>query len=280
MAESLLKSKLKRRKLSAEGKQLKIASSGTQNRSHSALFCSRESAQPRRCVSPAVAEWWSREQLTSVETLWALTLQSALPHQEEQQWQLVPQLPPCSSASRRPPRLAPDELRWCDLSEEVAPFPEPVPALLRTSSGPNPSSSSSSLEPALSAQTPPETAAPSDARAHQEEETTAPGRLLEGPQPFLPDRGRQPTSASCTAANSQGSAEDAAQSEEVVVKAGGPVGREVCRDGAAAGGRAGGGGGLQSCPMCLLEFPAGFSQMECDGHLAQCLSEVNVDVTW
>lgn len=26
--------------------------------------------------------------------------------------------------------------------------------------------------------------------------------------------------------------------------------------------------------------PARFTQMECDGHLAQCLSEVNVDVTW
>uniref|UniRef100_A0A3Q1FJE5 UBZ2-type domain-containing protein n=2 Tax=Acanthochromis polyacanthus TaxID=80966 RepID=A0A3Q1FJE5_9TELE len=39
-------------------------------------------------------------------------------------------------------------------------------------------------------------------------------------------------------------------------------------------------GRLQSCPMCLQQFPAGFTQMDCDGHLAQCLSEMNVDMTW
>ncbi|XP_017323085.1 uncharacterized protein si:ch73-70k4.1 isoform X2 [Ictalurus punctatus] len=37
---------------------------------------------------------------------------------------------------------------------------------------------------------------------------------------------------------------------------------------------------LECCPMCLTLFPAGFSQMECDAHLAQCLSEMNVDVVW
>ncbi|XP_072536847.1 uncharacterized protein [Salminus brasiliensis] len=37
---------------------------------------------------------------------------------------------------------------------------------------------------------------------------------------------------------------------------------------------------LECCPMCLMPFPAGFSQMDCDGHLAQCLSEMNVDVVW
>ncbi|KAL7884448.1 hypothetical protein AOLI_G00072180 [Acnodon oligacanthus] len=37
---------------------------------------------------------------------------------------------------------------------------------------------------------------------------------------------------------------------------------------------------LECCPMCLMLFPAGFSQMECDGHLAQCLSERNADIVW
>ncbi|KAL6459431.1 hypothetical protein MHYP_G00329030 [Metynnis hypsauchen] len=37
---------------------------------------------------------------------------------------------------------------------------------------------------------------------------------------------------------------------------------------------------LECCPMCLMPFPAGFSQMECDGHLAQCLAEMNADVVW
>uniref|UniRef100_A0A3P9MQJ5 UBZ2-type domain-containing protein n=1 Tax=Oryzias latipes TaxID=8090 RepID=A0A3P9MQJ5_ORYLA len=37
---------------------------------------------------------------------------------------------------------------------------------------------------------------------------------------------------------------------------------------------------LQSCPMCLQDFPSGSSQMDRDSHLAQCLSDMNVDVTW
>ncbi|KAI7798049.1 putative fibroin heavy chain [Triplophysa rosa] len=37
---------------------------------------------------------------------------------------------------------------------------------------------------------------------------------------------------------------------------------------------------LECCPMCLMAFPAGFSQMECDGHLAQCLSEMHEDIVW
>ncbi|KAM9786190.1 uncharacterized protein ACB057_014582 [Neosynchiropus ocellatus] len=36
----------------------------------------------------------------------------------------------------------------------------------------------------------------------------------------------------------------------------------------------------QSCPMCLLVFPPRFTQLDRDGHLAQCLSEMNVDMTW
>nr|XP_021327707.1 protein SPT2 homolog isoform X2 [Danio rerio] len=37
---------------------------------------------------------------------------------------------------------------------------------------------------------------------------------------------------------------------------------------------------LECCPMCLMPFPAGFTQMECDGHLAQCLSEMHDDIIW
>ncbi|XP_029290931.1 uncharacterized protein si:ch73-70k4.1 isoform X2 [Cottoperca gobio] len=45
-------------------------------------------------------------------------------------------------------------------------------------------------------------------------------------------------------------------------------------------GGAAGGAGLQSCPICLLVFHVGSTQMDCDGHLAQCLSEANMDMTW
>ncbi|KAJ8388098.1 hypothetical protein AAFF_G00147160 [Aldrovandia affinis] len=37
---------------------------------------------------------------------------------------------------------------------------------------------------------------------------------------------------------------------------------------------------MESCPMCLLPFPRGFTQMECDSHLATCLSEMSEDITW
>ncbi|XP_064153837.1 translation initiation factor IF-2 [Anguilla rostrata] len=37
---------------------------------------------------------------------------------------------------------------------------------------------------------------------------------------------------------------------------------------------------MENCPMCLLPFPSGFTQMECDSHLAKCLSEMNDDMTW
>ncbi|KAJ8264950.1 hypothetical protein COCON_G00140490 [Conger conger] len=37
---------------------------------------------------------------------------------------------------------------------------------------------------------------------------------------------------------------------------------------------------METCPMCLLPFPSGFTQMECDSHLAKCLSEMSEDITW
>ncbi|XP_051895354.1 uncharacterized protein si:ch73-70k4.1 [Pristis pectinata] len=41
-----------------------------------------------------------------------------------------------------------------------------------------------------------------------------------------------------------------------------------------------GGLDLESCPMCLVRFPAGFTQLEVDSHLAKCLSESTEDVMW
>ncbi|XP_048417547.1 uncharacterized protein si:ch73-70k4.1 [Stegostoma tigrinum] len=37
---------------------------------------------------------------------------------------------------------------------------------------------------------------------------------------------------------------------------------------------------LESCPMCLMQFPAGFTVLEVDSHLAKCLSESTEDVIW
>ncbi|XP_066428800.1 Fanconi anemia core complex-associated protein 20 [Eleutherodactylus coqui] len=37
---------------------------------------------------------------------------------------------------------------------------------------------------------------------------------------------------------------------------------------------------LDNCPICLMQFPKQFSQLDMDSHLAQCLSETTVDVVW
>ncbi|CAN2388227.1 hypothetical protein PRIEUP_LOCUS14953 [Pristimantis euphronides] len=37
---------------------------------------------------------------------------------------------------------------------------------------------------------------------------------------------------------------------------------------------------LENCPICLMQFPKQFSQLDIDSHLAQCLSETTVDVVW
>ncbi|XP_053307594.1 Fanconi anemia core complex-associated protein 20 [Spea bombifrons] len=39
-------------------------------------------------------------------------------------------------------------------------------------------------------------------------------------------------------------------------------------------------GSLESCPMCLTQFPKQLSQLDIDSHLAQCLAETAIDVTW
>ncbi|XP_068098874.1 Fanconi anemia core complex-associated protein 20 isoform X2 [Hyperolius riggenbachi] len=39
-------------------------------------------------------------------------------------------------------------------------------------------------------------------------------------------------------------------------------------------------GSLENCPICLMQFPKQFTQLDMDSHLAQCLSETTVDVVW
>ncbi|XP_015192674.2 uncharacterized protein si:ch73-70k4.1 [Lepisosteus oculatus] len=47
-----------------------------------------------------------------------------------------------------------------------------------------------------------------------------------------------------------------------------------------ADGNSDGGAAIESCPMCRTQFPAGFTQLDCDSHLAKCLSEMNEDIVW
>ncbi|XP_014268273.1 uncharacterized protein si:ch73-70k4.1 isoform X2 [Maylandia zebra] len=240
--------------------------------------------------------WWNRQQLLAVESLWAFTLQATLPCLEEQLWDQVPDLPHASAA--RPAGLWVEEQGWCDLSSEVSTFPEPSHLSLRPSQIPDPVGLSSSPEdPTAHTSTVPEPPVRGPCSHSMESSTHSPQTLSKTRRPSLHSWVEALPSPGFSSAG-----------KEEGRKATGPVSRklptywvkvsdrvplqneveakkeeEVQGCGKKDGGRGadgGAGGGLQSCPMCLQVFPAGFTQMDCDGHLAHCLSEMNVDMTW
>ncbi|XP_073326989.1 uncharacterized protein [Pagrus major] len=281
MAESHSKSKLKRKKHFVEDQQPAVCSRGPLDRTRTTMFPSDITAEPERSVVPA-AEWWRREQLPAVESCWALTLKSALLYLENQHCDLVPDLP-CPSTAR-PTALKLDDQRWCDLSEEVAPFPEPAPPPPRTASSPDPLGlCSSQHDPSVQtklAPDPPDRPMPSDTWQSLNSKTTSLQALTKRLQPShnsweaaAPSEEEEERKGKET--DKQVSLQKTGKNKEKAVGEEEEVQKSVRGDGEAARG-----GALQSCPMCLLPFPAGFSQMDCDGHLAQCLSEVNVDMTW
>ncbi|XP_078110029.1 uncharacterized protein LOC144520239 [Sander vitreus] len=276
MAETSSKSKLKRNKPSVKDVQPGMGSRGTPKRSHTTLFSSGSTAETGRSV------WWTSKQLPAVESLWALC---ALPCLENQHRDLVPDLPHPSTA--RPTALKSGEQRWCELSEDVAPFPEPSPPSPRTWSSPSPSPRELSVqtEPVLD---------PADrqlsSRSGQRPRPSLHGweGPAAGPSRAGGDeggRGRQTgpvdtdqAKVSDSRVPLQRKGED--REEEEGQREGEDEEEEEGQSSVGGDGGAAGGAGLQSCPMCLLDFPVGFTQMDCDGHLAQCLSEVNVDMTW
>ncbi|XP_069382751.1 uncharacterized protein si:ch73-70k4.1 [Paralichthys olivaceus] len=291
MEENPPKSKLKRRKTSVEKPQ---AETGSRDRERSRDI----TEESRGSVNPAAA-WWSREELPAVESLWAITLKSALPYLQDQHWHLVPDLP---HPSIRPAAQQLGEQWWCDLREEVAPLPEPGPPSPRTLSSPDPLGLCSPQQDVSVHTKPAVHTSDTQFSSHSSHAgRTAPPRALAKRQwSSLHNREEAASSAGCSSVRAEEGRKGGEQDEAV-----GPVKRllltkqvkergneeEVVMDkekeevlgrargdeGAAA---AGGGGRLQCCPMCLLVFPVGFTQMDCDGHLAQCLSELNVDMTW
>ncbi|XP_054465809.1 Fanconi anemia core complex-associated protein 20 [Anoplopoma fimbria] len=296
MAEKHSKSKLKRNKSSVKDLQPAISSL---KRSHTASVNTGTTAETGRSV------WWSSEQLPPEQSLWATVLQSALPYLETRH--LVPDLPHPSAA--KPTALKFNEQQWCDLSEEVAPFPEPSPPSPRTSRGPDPVSPGSSQQElwvnTKSGPDPPARPPASHSRRSHDGETAPLQDLTKRARPSLHSWEGPPSLAGPSGVGGHKGRAGGGQEEET-----GPVNSRLLTDqvlksdrrvslqredeeeeeeevhtsvrgdeGAAAGG-GGRGGGLQSCPMCLMVFPVGFTQTDCDGHLAQCLSEVNVDMTW
>ncbi|CAJ1055150.1 Fanconi anemia core complex-associated protein 20 [Xyrichtys novacula] len=247
MAEKPSKSKLKRKKVSVEDPQLKKCLGGTQKRTHTSISEAERSAVP-------AAVWWNGEQLPAVESLWALTLKSALPQLQNQNWDLVPDLPEPSAVTTT--ALKEDDLRCCDLRDEIPPFPEPSS---RIQSGPL-RSSSSQQDPPVQTKPAPDL----DPQLSSQSRTS-----LDIKRRSLQAKRQSSVGGNMSLSNQQEVSDCTDLMQEVQNK------EEMKRSDRGAGGRV-----LQSCPMCLLEFPVGFTQMDCDSHLAQCLSEVNEDVTW
>ncbi|KAF0036585.1 hypothetical protein F2P81_011897 [Scophthalmus maximus] len=295
----------KRKKSTVEMLQSEASSRDTEKRLQPTLF------PPFSCPRSVVhaAAWWNGEQLPAVESLWAFTLRSSLSYLEEQHWDPVPDLP--LPAALGPAALQFADQRGCDLREEVAPLPEPAPPSPRTMSSPDPLRLGSSQQ-YLSVQTEPaphtsDTLLSSHGRQRHDGRTASLTK-----RQWVPPLSRE-EAVSLARYSSVGGREqveeagpfkrqlltnqvkDSKDKGEVVKEKDEELGSVRGDVGAVAGG-----GRLQSCPMCLLVFPVGsnfaqmrhdyagcqlptqsnqFTQMDCDGHLAQCLSQRNVDVT-
>ncbi|XP_013991982.1 uncharacterized protein si:ch73-70k4.1 isoform X2 [Salmo salar] len=372
MAEKCPKSKLKRKKLSIEEPLTDIFFRKTLIKNNESSSASIESLSSTRPVVP-IESWWSRGDLAAVESLWALTLSSALPCLDAHPWDPVPDLPTASTLSSNVDQQI--EWRWCSLSEDMTPLPSPHSSTTDFPLNPFPGLEKTLLPvPVQTSQTtstingPPLKSAPCLEGPGEESSSCGAGR----PRPSLgarvpssygrgapwsgggnsrvPSRkdtkrgeGGQNTAAARphpTARRPRGEKESHPSIPQPFIiragnggsslpaearKGGGGVGEEgekrgmkrlqlpanqvdatsstsdSCtaapmeegkgekrEEGVSGMGRAdwvagkGGGGGraMQSCPMCLVPFPAGFTQMDCDSHLAKCLSEMTVDMTW
>nr|XP_057908298.1 uncharacterized protein si:ch73-70k4.1 [Doryrhamphus excisus] len=274
MAENPAKSKLSKRKYFAKDVTEKT-SSGPAGMKHAL-----KNTKQTRSVDFESA-WWNANNLSTVDNLWVLTLKSAIPYLDNQHWDQVPDLPPPSSAGTSSPQLV--EHHWCDFSAEVPPFPQsrPPPA----SQSPDP------LHPNTPQPTKPGTDTADSSfsslicQVQEHQASVHTGSKKDDPSPTLAvsssareEEGRKEEEKTETRVNFLGShplgkeeeisEEMMGTEEDVEVKHG------DTKSGAMAEEK------LNSCPMCLQVFPVGFSQMDCDGHLAQCLSEMNMDMTW
>ncbi|XP_012705666.2 Fanconi anemia core complex-associated protein 20 [Fundulus heteroclitus] len=278
MAEIRSKSKLKRKKSSVEDQQSDLCPRGTPTRT-SVTPLSRDGAtNTDRSSLPAAASWWNNLQPPAVESLWAFTLISALPHLQNQLWDPVPDLPFPPAARPVPPKV---EEQWrYDLFIEVPPFPENCPAIPVIPPDLEPQSVSSSQETVPLQSRPslklPDRGPPSHSRQSLDQQTEPPHPLLCRSQSSTLHRLEK--AALSSAGQPRDKREEETRSRPSPTQLDPPVcaGAEeevlsVRKHDEEA---------LQSCPMCLHVFPAGFMQMERDSHLAQCLSEMNVDMTW
>ncbi|XP_054636238.1 uncharacterized protein si:ch73-70k4.1 [Dunckerocampus dactyliophorus] len=277
MADSAAKSKLSKRVNNFVQNVTETTSSGFTETERA----SKKTKQTRSADSGSA--WWNAKNLSPVESLWALTLQSAIPYLDNQHWDQVPDLPPPSAAgASSPPRL--EEDRWCDFSAEVPPFPQSRPP--PESQNPDPLHPNSPQQAKSGAGT--ADSSLSSAICQEHEVSVHAGSKKDHPSLCT-------LAVPSSAREEEGRNEDREEKMETHVNFfdSPPLGKEEeisdemmgteedvemnsgdTKSGEIAEGK------LNSCPMCLQVFPVGFSQMDCDGHLAQCLSEMNVDMAW
>ncbi|XP_007570135.1 Fanconi anemia core complex-associated protein 20 [Poecilia formosa] len=277
MAENGSKSKLKRKRSSAEEPKSGLGSLGTAERSGAAPLSRDGAAHPDRCRPPAAAAaWWNMSQPPAVESLWAFTLMSALPHLQNQLWDPVPDLPLPPAARPATPKV---EEQWTyDLFSDAPPFPEDGPLTPGLPSDPDRQRASSPQE-ISPVQTRPsgktsDKGPPSDSRQSPEQRAEPPRALsrIQNWEKAAPSSAGEPRVGG---EQEQWSGRLVAESLKVSNPSVSPGGEEEEQSASKHEE-----GTLQSCPMCLHVFPSGFTQMERDGHLAQCLSELSVDMTW
>lgn len=284
MAENGSKSKLKRKKSSVEDQQSETCPRGPPKGSGVTLLSRDEATLTDRSLLPAAAAWWNKVQPPAVESLWAFTLMSALPHLQNQSWDPVPDFP--FHPAVRPAESKVEEQWTYDFFREVPPFPEDCPLIPKIPSGLHPQNTCS-LQENLEVQTRASVKAhggPSSCCRWIPEQQTEPLQpLLSRSQKSTLHRWEKAASSSAEQLRDVGEQEQCSGSAskqlptESVKVSNPPDSTKEEEEVMSVGKRE---EALQSCPMCLHVFPAGFTQMERDSHLAQCLSEMNVDMTW
>ncbi|KAF7695738.1 uncharacterized protein si:ch73-70k4.1 [Silurus meridionalis] len=268
-------SKLKRRKTAAD--ELKSEQQFKARNRKESLRIAHAALQPLPECSSAGgrSSCWTSSALCEVEKLWMKTLQVLCPQSSSQDSEdlRVPAFPQLSTEKKE----GRSGQCLCDLDEDVIPFPipDPVPGSASFSSSPDPRHRDGCVP------------------IHHTPSSLSQGnRHADGPQCEWDGNGSSTRNSGLGSERSETVCEREAGTRTVgtsgikprataglgiTSESGAEIGHRVQTSGSGSGSD---GIRLECCPMCLSSFPARFSQMECDSHLAQCLSEMNVDVVW
>ncbi|XP_077579406.1 uncharacterized protein LOC144200900 [Stigmatopora nigra] len=219
---------------------------------------------------------WKKENLSSGEELWALTLQAALPYYDEQDWEEIPDFPhpsarevtselqaenKCSSLNQKVPKSLKSQV-----SQKKPDFLVLLAQQDKTELDIADTSHSSLSRQDCGSKT---------IKASIEKDQTyvdavaGPSGIGAGMEK---NENRPPVQGSCLDRMRD------ADMIEVIMESEEEEDEEKDFHATKSGEQAQ--EKLNTCPMCLVAFPVESSQMDRDSHLAQCLSEMNVDMSW